>query len=49
VVLLADPRHRHRTIGEIASLTGFVSGAHFSRAFRERFSISPREWRNTAG
>ena len=32
--MLGDPRHRHRTIGEIASLTGFASGAHFSRAFR---------------
>jgi AraC-like DNA-binding protein len=47
--MLADPRYRHQTIGAIASLTGFASSSHFSRTFRERFSLSPREWRNTLG
>ena len=37
-----------RPIAEVASLTGFADGAHFSRAFRKQFGISPSEWRKTA-
>jgi len=42
---LMDPRAAGRTVGEIAYGRGFSDAAHFSRAFRERFGCSPREWR----
>jgi len=42
--ILADPRD-HRRISEIAYQHGFVSEAHFSRAFRRAFGVSPREAR----
>jgi AraC-like DNA-binding protein len=44
---LADPRD-HRQISEIAYQHGFVSRAHFSRAFRNAFGLSPREAREGA-
>jgi len=34
-----------RTISEIAFSLGFSSSAHFSRVFRDRFGISPRDFR----
>lgn len=37
---------RHRTIGEIAYKWGFTSQAHFSRAFRAHFGMTPRAFRN---
>jgi AraC-like DNA-binding protein len=46
--LLADPRRRHQTIESVAALVGFTSGAHFSRAFRRQFALSPRQWREQA-
>ena len=42
---LIDPRLRHRSISDIAFGCGFNDAAHFSRAFRERYGLSPREWR----
>lgn len=42
---LADPRLRHRTIGEIAGRWGFRHPAAFSRTFREAYGISPTEAR----
>jgi AraC-like DNA-binding protein len=42
---LLDPREAGRTVGEIAYGRGFSDAAHFSRAFRERFGCSPRDWR----
>jgi AraC-like DNA-binding protein len=42
--ILVDPRDRRR-ISEIAHQYGFVSDAHFSRAFRRAFGSSPREAR----
>jgi len=42
---LLDPRLAGRPMGEIAYGRGFSDAAHFSRAFRERFGCSPREWR----
>ncbi|MDB5874299.1 MAG: AraC family transcriptional regulator [Ramlibacter sp.] len=42
---LLDPRRAHRSISEIAYGWGFNDAAHFSRAFRERFGVSPRGWR----
>ncbi len=43
--ILADPNERRR-ISEIAYQYGFVSKAHFSRAFRNAFGYSPREVRD---
>jgi len=42
---LLDPRRAHRSISEVAYSWGFNDAAHFSRAFRERFGCSPKEWR----
>jgi AraC-like DNA-binding protein len=38
-------RRSDRTISEIAFAWGFSSSAHFSRAFRKRFGITPTEFR----
>jgi AraC-like DNA-binding protein len=43
-VLLNDPRET-RSIGEIAYRYGFISDAHFSRVFRQKFGFSPRDVR----
>jgi AraC-like DNA-binding protein len=43
-VLLSDPNER-RSIADVAYEYGFVSDAHFSRAFRQQFGYSPREAR----
>jgi len=43
-VLLNDPRET-RGIGTVAYQYGFVSEAHFSRVFREKFGLSPRDVR----
>ncbi|MBS0454147.1 MAG: helix-turn-helix domain-containing protein [Proteobacteria bacterium] len=42
---LLDPRLAGRPLAEIAYARGFNDAAHFSRAFRDRFGCSPREWR----
>jgi AraC-like DNA-binding protein len=42
---LADPRQRARSITEIALRWGFNDSAHFSRAFKARFGVSPRALR----
>lgn len=42
---LAMPALHSRSIGEIAYSWGFSDVAHFSRTFRERFGVSPREHR----
>ncbi|MFI1155045.1 helix-turn-helix domain-containing protein [Streptomyces sp. NPDC020817] len=34
------------TVSAVAQRWGFVNPAHFSRAFRAAYSVSPREWRN---
>ena len=43
--LLGDPRLRHLSISTIAYRTGFSHAAHFSRAFRRRFGMTPSELR----
>ena len=45
--LLAADVTGGRTIGEIAFGHGFASDAHFSRAFRRRFGMTPRDVRGT--
>ncbi|MGY6628090.1 MAG: AraC family transcriptional regulator [Oceanicaulis sp.] len=42
---LSDPGFASRTIGEIAFSCGFHSEAHFSRVFRQRFAMRPRDVR----
>ncbi len=42
---LLDPRRARASVAEIAFGWGFNDAAHFSRAFRERFECSPRDWR----
>ena len=46
---LADPAGQSRHIGEIAFAWGFNDLAHFSRVFKQRFGVSPREWREQTG
>ncbi|HXH02030.1 MAG TPA: transcriptional regulator FeaR [Candidatus Competibacteraceae bacterium] len=42
---LASPAHRQESITAIAFYWGFNDSAHFSRAFKSRYGVSPREWR----
>lgn len=42
---LADPKMQHNSISVIAYLAGFKSSAHFSRMFKMRYGIAPREFR----
>ncbi len=46
---LTDTRWRGRSICEIAFDWGFNSAPHFSRSFRERYGLSPREYRARQG
>ena len=43
---LSDPRMAGQTVTEIAHAWGFKSSSHFSRVFKERFGLSPREARS---
>lgn len=42
---LIEPRWRGHSITEIAFSWGFNSAPHFARRFRERFGMSPRDYR----
>ncbi|CAI9119956.1 helix-turn-helix domain-containing protein [Brytella acorum] len=42
---ITDPAQQHLPVGEIGKRYGFRSAAHFSRRFREAFSIPPGELR----
>ncbi|NKX54821.1 helix-turn-helix domain-containing protein [Arthrobacter mobilis] len=42
---LADPQLRSTPIGAIAASVGFVSAAHFSRAFKQAYGRTPRDAR----
>jgi len=42
---LADPSLAHRQISEIAFAWGFNDQSHFSRTFKDRFGLSPRDYR----
>lgn len=41
---LARPRRTRPTVAAVAHRWGFFSAAHFSRAFRAAYGMSPREW-----
>jgi AraC-like DNA-binding protein len=42
---LADPGQRQRNVSEIAFAWGFNGAAHFSRTFKARFGVPPRDAR----
>jgi len=44
---LADPLWYKHSITEIAFAWGFNNATHFGRVFRNRYSVSPREYRNS--
>jgi acetamidase/formamidase/AraC-like DNA-binding protein len=44
---LASPLHAHLSITDICFRWGFNDSAHFSHAFREQYSTSPRAYRKT--
>jgi AraC-like DNA-binding protein len=46
---LGSPLCARLSISEICFRWGFNDSAHFSRAFRNRYGTSPREWRRAAG
>ncbi len=43
--ILADPRAGSLAIADVAFRTGFLDPGYFTRLFRKRFGITPREWR----
>ncbi len=43
---MADPQWRGRSIAEIAFGWGFNSAPHFTRSFRDRYGLSPRQYRS---
>ncbi len=43
---MADPCFAAHSITEIAHLWGFSDSQHFSRAFRQRYGLTPRDYRN---
>lgn len=45
---LADPRLGQLSVAEIAARHGFRSAAHFARAFRARYGVTPAEHRRAA-
>lgn len=45
---LASPVLQSRSISEIAYGWGFSDISHFSRSFRQRFAVAPRDWRKRA-
>jgi transcriptional regulator GlxA family with amidase domain len=44
---LTDPAMRHRSISEIAFAAGFNDLSHFSRSYRARYGLLPRETRGS--
>ena len=43
--LLSEPQTGHLPIAEIAYRCGFLDPGYFTRLFRKRFSMAPRDWR----
>jgi AraC family transcriptional activator of tynA and feaB len=45
---LDDPQQSGRRIGEIAYAFGFANASHFGRCFKERYGLTPRDYRAAA-
>ncbi|MFM0206566.1 helix-turn-helix domain-containing protein [Paraburkholderia sediminicola] len=45
---LADPRMAHRTVTDIGYAWAFFDSAHFSKAFKAAYGMSPRDYRSIA-
>jgi AraC-like DNA-binding protein len=45
---LRDPMKTHLTLGSIALQLGFVQQSHFSMAFKRRFGMNAKDWRQAA-
>ncbi|MCJ2136491.1 helix-turn-helix domain-containing protein [Methylobacterium sp. J-026] len=45
---LSDPACLNVQVGEVAYRCGFADQAHFSRRFRDRYGVCPREYRHAA-
>jgi AraC-like DNA-binding protein len=43
---LHDPAFEHLSVGQIAEAVGFTRHSHFSTAFRRRFGLTAKDWRN---
>jgi AraC-like DNA-binding protein len=43
---LRDPKFSAKSVSEIAFATGFADAAHFTRAFKRRYHLTPRDWRS---
>ena len=43
--ILSDPHAQRLSIAEVAFRCGFLDPGYFTRLFRKRFSMAPREWR----
>lgn len=46
---LLDPRCRHRGVTQLAFDWGFKNATHFSRTFKAKFGVSPRDYRKQCG
>ena len=46
---LISPRYADASISSICFRWGFNGSAHFSRAFRQQYGVSPREYRRAGG
>ncbi len=44
---LVDPAQTSRRVSDIAYAWGYTDLAHFSHRFKERFGVSPRDYRAT--
>ncbi|MFF0815549.1 helix-turn-helix domain-containing protein [Rhodococcus sp. NPDC003318] len=44
---LADPRLARHSIGAIGARHGLTDSSHFSKAFKEEFGLSPRDFRRS--
>lgn len=47
--MLGEARDAWLRVIDVAYACGFSDAAHFSRAFRKRFGLAPREWRHRDG
>lgn len=42
---LRDPRRNGQSVAQIAFTNGFEDAAHFTRAFKRRYAVTPGQWR----